>query len=83
MASLLFGNPCINKNEAINTGGGHECQEFRMFEAIKTVDVKVNYAEVVFEPGVPVVIKCERIGIKVEEVVESRGSERVSVLRRL
>ena len=54
-----------------------------MFESVKAVDVKVNYSEVVFEPGSPVVIEFERLGIKVEEVVEGRGPERVSVLRRL
>ena len=80
--SVLFGNSGVNENEAIYTGGGHECKEFGMFEAVKAVDVEVYYSKVVFEPRVPVMIEFERLGIKVKEVEEGCGPERVSVLLR-
>ena len=53
-----------------------------MFEAIKTVDVEIDNPEVVVEPRVPVMIEFKRLGIKVKEVGEGCGPERVSVLRR-
>ena len=29
-----FGDSGVNQNQTIHAGGGHECKEFRMFEAV-------------------------------------------------
>ena len=40
MSSVLFGYAGVNQDQTIHTGGGHECKEFRMFEAVESVMLK-------------------------------------------
>ena len=40
VASMLFGNSGVNQDQTIHAGGGHECKEFRMFEAVESVMLK-------------------------------------------
>ena len=40
VASMWFGNSGVNQDQTIHAGGGHECKEFRMFEAVESVMLK-------------------------------------------
>ena len=83
MSSVLFGYAGVNQDQTIHTGGGHECKEFRMFEAVESVDIEVNYPEVRFKPRIAVLVEFERLWVEVQEIKEGRGPERVPVRRRL
>ena len=50
-----------------------------MFKAVESVDVEVGYPEVRFEPRITMLIEFKRLWVKVKEIKEGRGSERVSV----
>ena len=76
---LVFRDTCVNENEAIYAGRGHERQEFRMLKAIESVDIVKDRTEVVSGSRKSMMGELKRLWVGAKEVFKSCRAERLPI----